>query len=110
MSRESGLVIVQISGDLDAHGTKQIEPALSVAIAERTSNTVIDLSAVTFLSSAALAMLAATAHALRRGGGSMTIAGASGIVAEVIRQSGFGDLLPNYPTLDEAIVALEGGE
>ncbi len=108
MTRESGVVVIQLSGDLDAVGTRQIEPAMSVALSDRSLKVVIELAEVQFLSSAALALLAANGQVLRRGGGMLVLAGASGAVADVIRQSGFSDLLPTYPALDEALAALEG--
>jgi anti-anti-sigma factor len=109
MTRESGVVVIHLSGDLDAPGTRQIEPALSVVLADRSVQAVIDVSAVSFLSSAALAMLASNAQIMRRGGGKLALAGASGAVSDVIVQSGFGDMLPSYPSLDDALSALEPG-
>src|SRR5574341_88102 len=100
MTRDSGVVVIQLSGDLDAPGARQIEPALSVVLADRSIQAVIDVSGVSFLSSAALAMLASNAQVLRRGGGMLALAGAAGGVSDVIRQSGFADMLPIYPTLD----------
>jgi anti-sigma B factor antagonist len=104
---ESGLVIIDLSGDLDAHGTREIESAFGVAMSDRTQQTVINLHGVTFLGSAALAMLAAHAQFSRRGGGIFVLADAQPRVSDVINQSGFGDVLGYYPSLEDAISALE---
>jgi anti-anti-sigma factor len=107
MTRESGLVVVRIHGDLDAYGTMQVKEAFSVAIPDRTAHVVVDLSEVPFLTSAALAMLVVRAQAMARAGGSLHIAGARERVLEVFERAGFTLIFPLYPTLEAACAALE---
>lgn len=106
--RDSGVIVVELQGDLDAHGIREIEPAFGVATSDRTQRMIIDLSQVTFLGSAALAMLAAHAQFSRRGGGKFILAAAPPSVAEVIEQSGFAQVLGYYATVDEALEQIEG--
>lgn len=106
--RDSGVIVVEMQGDLDAHGIRVIEAAFGVATSDRTQRTIIDLSQVTFLGSAALAMLAAHAQFARRGGGTFVLAAAPLLVAKVIEQSGFAQTLGYYPTVDEALAHIEG--
>lgn len=106
-SRESGLIVIQLHGDLDTFGAREIGQAFSAAFADRTQHSVIDVCDVGFMGSAGLAMLAMAAQVARRGGGSVALAGAEGLIADVIQMSGFGDLLPSYATLDLAIAEVE---
>jgi anti-sigma B factor antagonist len=103
---ENGMVVIELHGDLDAHGIREIESAFGVALSDRTQHTIIDLSNVSFLGSAALAMLAAHAQFAKRGGGIFTLAAAQTRVSDVIAQSGFADVLGYYGTVDEAAAAL----
>lgn len=99
---DSGLLVVQIAGDLDSHGTHQIEDSLESAIHDRSAKVIIDLSQVYFLSSGAIAMLVRQAKVLKGGGGSLGLAGLQPQVAEVLAIAGFSSLLPIYTTLEDA--------
>jgi anti-anti-sigma factor len=103
---DNGAVMVELHGDLDAHGVREIESAFGVALSDRTQRTLIDLSQVSFLGSAALAMLAAHGQFARRAGGLFLLAAAQPRVADVISQSGFMEVLSYFPTVDEALASL----
>lgn len=106
-TRSSGLVIVSISGELDTVGTHAIEPAFKAALPDRTVRVIIELSSVSFLTSAALAMFVVNAQAMHRAGGKLCLAAAKKIVADVFVQAGFTTAFPIYATLDEAIQEME---
>ncbi len=106
-TRSSGLVIVSITGELDTAGTHAIEPAFKAALPDRTVRVIIELSGVTFLTSAALAMFIVSAQATHRAGGKFCLAAAQKIVADVFVQAGFTSAFPIYDTLDAAIEEME---
>ncbi|MGF1503536.1 MAG: STAS domain-containing protein [Chloroflexi bacterium] len=106
--RGDGILIITIQGDLDSMGTRTVESSFSAAVPDRGSTVVIDLSNVGFISSAGMAMLLVKGKALRQGGGSMSLAGASRRVYEVLALAGFHELFMVYPTLDEALEGLGG--
>lgn len=106
-TRSSGLVIISITGELDTAGTHAVEPAFKAALPDRTVRVIIELSSVTFLTSAALAMFVVNAQALHRAGGKFCLAAAQKIVADVFVQAGFTSAFPIYATLDEAIEEME---
>jgi anti-anti-sigma factor len=108
-TRDSGVVIIELHGDLDAHGIREIESAFGVSLSDRTQRTLIDLSQVSFLGSAALAMLAAHGQFARRGGGLFVLAAGQPRVTDVISQSGFMEVLSYFPTIEEALASLENG-
>jgi anti-anti-sigma factor len=107
MTRESGLVIIRLRGELDSLGTRLLQPAFAVALSDRTVTAIVDLSEVPFLTSKALAMFLAHGQAMHRAGGSLHLAGANGTVTEVLELAGFDDLFCLAPTLEEAIDRLE---
>jgi len=105
--RPSGLKLIHIRGDLDSMGTQMIEEPLSAAITDRTSRVLINLENVGFISSAGMAMLLVKGKMLRRGGGNMYLSSATERVREVLSLAGFAELFNVYPTLDEALSAIE---
>lgn len=106
-TRNSGLVIISITGELDTAGTHAVEPAFKAALPDRTVRAIIELSGVTFLTSAALAMFIVNAQAMHRAGGKFCLAAAQKIVADVFVQAGFTSAFSIYATLDEAIEEME---
>jgi len=106
-TRNSGLVIISITGDLDTVGTHAVEPAFKAALPDRTVRAIIELSGVTFLTSAALAMFVVNAQAMHRAGGKLCLAAPRKVVADVFVQAGFTSAFPIYPTLEEAIEEME---
>ncbi len=106
---DSGLVIVSIVGDMDTAGAAAIEPAFLAALPDRTVHAVIDMSGVPFLTSRALAMLVVRAQAMHKAGGTLCLAALSRLVADVFERAGFSNLFPIYPTVEKAVLALEGG-
>jgi anti-anti-sigma factor len=106
-TRDSGLVIISITGDLDTAGTAAIEPAFQVALPDRTVTAVINMGGVPFLTSRALAMLIVRAQAMKKAGGVLCLAGLTKIVQEVFERAGFNNLFVTYATLDDAVKALE---
>jgi anti-anti-sigma factor len=108
-ARSNGLVIVSITGELDTAGTHEIEPAFKAALSDRTVRAIIELSGVTFLTSAALAMFVVSAQAMHHAGGKLCLAAPQKIVADIFVQAGFTSAFPIYETLDEAITKMEEG-
>jgi anti-anti-sigma factor len=106
-TRGSGLVIISITGELDTVGTYAVEPAFKAALPDRTVRVIIELSGVSFLTSAALAMFVVNAQAMHRAGGKFCLAAPQKIVADVFVQAGFTSAFPIYATLDEAIEEME---
>lgn len=106
-TRDSGLVVVSIIGELDTAGTAELEPAFVAALPDRTVQAVIDMAGVPFLTSRALAMLVVRAQAMQKAGGKLSLAALSKVVADVFERAGFSSLFVIYPTLPEAIKALE---
>lgn len=103
----SGIKIVRVHGDLDSMGTHMVSTAFEEALEGVTTHVVVDLREVSFISSAGMAMMLVRGKKLRQNGGKLTIAAASPRVLEVLSLAGFHELFDVYPTVREAVAALE---
>lgn len=108
VTRESGLVIIHIQGELDSFGTGEIALAFSTALGDRTVHAVVDLGEVSFISSRAVALFLSHTQMLRRAGGDLRLAGANKSITRIFELAGFGSLIPSS-TLEEAITEMEAG-
>ncbi|ORB74662.1 anti-anti-sigma factor [Mycobacterium scrofulaceum] len=100
-----GVSVVSVSGEIDLVTAPALEQAIGAVVAENPTALVIDLSAVEFLGSVGLKILAATYEKL----GSAT---GFGVVARgpatrrPIHLTGLDKTFPLYPTLDDALTAV----
>lgn len=108
--RPSGLKIVHIDGDLDSMGTHMVERKFDAALDGDSKRIIVDMDAVSFISSAGMAMLLVRGKRLRQQDGQLVIANASSRVLEVLALAGFNELFSVYPTIEDAVEALEPAE
>ncbi len=108
--RSNGLKIVRIQGDLDSMGTHMVESKFDAVLDGETRRVIVDMDEVGFISSAGMAMLLVKGKRLRQHSGQLVIANASTRVMEVLALAGFNELFDVYPSLEEALSALEPAE
>jgi anti-anti-sigma factor len=68
---------------------------------------VLDLSGVRFMTSAVLSLLINVREHLAGRGYGFAVAGANGDVARMVDHTRLADVMPVYPTAEEAVVALD---
>jgi anti-anti-sigma factor len=102
-----GLRIVHVRGDLDSMGSRMVAPVVDAALTDCTGNVVVNLGKVSFISSAGMALILKQGKRLRLTGGKLVIAGSSPRVFEVLSMAGFHELFEFYPTVTEAVAALQ---
>jgi anti-sigma B factor antagonist len=93
-----GQTVILVSGDLDAESYGRFDAFLEENAPDR-GKVVIDLSELTFMDSRGLGSIVALWQRLRRGGGSLVIAGARYESARVLWVTGLADRL----TLADAV-------
>jgi anti-sigma B factor antagonist len=104
-----GVSVVSVSGEIDLVTAPALEQAIGTVVAEAPTALVIDLSAVEFLGSVGLKILAATFEKLGK-------AAEFGVVARgpatrrPIHLTGLDKTFPLYPTLDDALTAVREGK
>ncbi len=106
LSSESrdGVVIVTVRGDLDIVMSGRFDECLTHARREH-YHIVLDLSAVDFMDTSALAVIVGHWKKLVAAGGTLALAGARYRYTKALWITGLADRLPLYDTVAEAIGA-----
>lgn len=108
---EASASIVSVAGEIDMLTAPRLRDALVHAIEQlRRSPLIVDLSAVTFLSSGGLALLVeahtlAAEHAVEL----RVVTGTSRLVVHPMEITGITELMPTFPDLEAAIGRPDGG-
>ena len=92
----------RVEGKINSLTAPDFEKALEQAILGEPKNLIVNLEEVSFLSSAGLRSILRIAKRLEREDKTIAFAGASDLVAEVIRMSGVDRLFCIYGTTTEA--------
>ena len=95
-------LVLQPHGTLDPSTLAEFEVALAEADQKGMRRLLVDLSAATFLSSAAWALLIQVARKLRAAGGALVLCGMPDGIAEVHQDLDLSRFLPSAPGLPEA--------
>ena len=108
--RESGAAcVVTVAGKLDTLTAGDYEKAMNQLIAQDKTRLVIDFAELSYISSAGLRVLLATAKQLKPKGGLTVFANLQGNVREVFEMTGFCTILGLYDSVDAALAALGDG-
>jgi anti-anti-sigma factor len=99
-----------LRGRLDVAGVGEVELGLTAHTVPRAKPLLLDMSEVTFLSSLGLRMLLTVAKALDRRGAKMVLLSPQQAVRQVLRLSGFDQLIPVRNDEGTALAFLAGGE
>jgi anti-sigma B factor antagonist len=99
---------VVLAGRLDTTGVDRIETRFIATVVPPGRSTVIDLSAVDFISSMGLRLLIGTARSLAMKKARLVLFGAQPLVSESLRHAGIGDIIPILPDEAGAFALLRG--
>lgn len=97
------VIVLRISGRLDAVSSPQTEKRVSDIIDEGKLKIVMDFGGVDYLSSAGMRMLLATTKKLKALSGKLVVCAVRDNVMDVLKMSGFDHVLDLAATEDEAI-------
>jgi anti-anti-sigma factor len=100
------VVLVRLSGRLDAHGAAEVEPSLPAA--RSGLEVVFDLGGVDYLSSAGVRVFVALHKRLSAAGGRMVLAAVQPYCREVFRISGLEQVFAIFETVEEARAEVTG--
>ena len=103
-----GVSVVSVSGEIDLVTAPALEQAISSVIADDPTALVIDLSAVEFLGSVGLKILAATYEKLSNST-EFGVVARGPATRRPIHLTGLDKTFPLYPTLDDAFTAVRDG-
>ena len=104
-----GVSVVSVSGEIDLATAPALEQAISAVVDEGPTALVIDLSAVEFLGSVGLKILAATYEKLN-GRAEFGVVARGPATRRPIHLTGLDKTFPLYPTLDDALTGVRDGK
>jgi anti-anti-sigma factor len=104
--RKAGVVIMALSGKLDATTAKTFEEKILAEIDSGDRRFVIDLSQLEYVSSAGLRIFLLAAKRLHSTDGKIVLCSLQGHVRQVFDLAGFSSIFSIYSSRDEAIKAL----
>lgn len=99
------VAVVTVSGRVDSVTSTELETALRALVEKGTTNLVLDLSGVDFLSSSGLRVMVTTRKALKGAGGEVVIAQPSDRVRETLELAGLDVLFTTHPTRESAVAS-----
>jgi anti-sigma B factor antagonist len=99
------VTILKVSGYLDTTTASELETALYGLLKKDRCKIVVDLTGVTYISSAGWGIFIGEIKEIRSRGGDLKLAGMVGDVFEVFQLLEFQTILESYPSSDEAIEA-----
>lgn len=103
------VTILKIGGYLDTTTASELETALYSLLSRNSYKIVIDLTGVTYISSAGWGIFIGEIKEIRNHGGDLKLAGMVGDVFEVFQLLEFQSILEAYPSTEEAVSAFTRG-
>jgi len=103
--QQDDVSVVSVTDNLDATTSAEAKAYLGAEIAKGHTNLVIDVSGVTYLSSAGLRVILATMHQARSAGGDVRLAGAEGNIKRVVDMAGLAKIMKTFDTADTAVAS-----
>jgi anti-anti-sigma factor len=100
---------VTLSGRMDPHGSSSVRDQLRAETVGRDRPAVVDLSAVTFITSVGIGILVDCSQTLRRAGHAVVFVKACGQVDDVFRKTGIYTIVSAVDTVEEAFAAITDG-
>jgi anti-sigma B factor antagonist len=104
-----GVTILKVSGYLDTTTAGELETALYALLKKDRYKIIIDLSGVTYISSAGWGIFIGEIKDIRNHGGDLKLAGMVGDVFEVFQLLEFQSILEAHPSIGEAVEAFTKG-
>ena len=106
--QHGGSTVVTVGGDLDIVTSPALDECLSQA-RSTSSRVILDLSAVDFMDTSALAVIVGHWKKLEAVGGGLSLAGARYRYTKTLWITGLADRLSLYDTVEAALAAADGG-
>jgi anti-sigma B factor antagonist len=94
-------IVLSVGGVIDLATAAELEDAMHAAQASARRNLIVDLTGVSFMSSAGLAILA-EAHAVMKRRGKFAVVANNAVILRPLEITRLADVLDVYPTLESA--------
>src|SRR4029077_18003299 len=103
---QDGIAVLKVDGDIDLATVPALEAAIDEVLKSKQAGLVIDLSEVGFLAPAGLRALVATQNNVSQSAQFAVVAN-SAATSRPIQLTGLDQIFELYPTLDEALTAVQ---
>jgi anti-anti-sigma factor len=108
--RRNGVAIADVSGEIDASNTRWIEARVRALLTNHSTALVVDLSAVTYLDSAGIALLFQLGSELRLHQQQLHLVVAEGSpIARMVTLTGLDRTVPTHATREAVLTQLGAG-
>ena len=105
-TRERGALIAQASGNIDHLTADSFQAALTDAVSDEDTTVIVNLSRVSYVSSAGLRAILKATKELRSRGATLALCAITDEVLGVFRISGFAKVIRLYDSQDHALTEL----
>lgn len=105
-AREGGVLVLRLSGRLDAETAPDFETAVLSRVDAGESSMVLDLEGLEYVSSAGLRVVLVAAKRLQQAGGKLVVCSLQNPVLEVFRVSGMDSIIDTSKDRAGALAAL----
>ena len=102
---ENGIVVVAVTGSVDALTAGDLYSAIAAQLANEGVNIVIDVTGVEFMSSAGLRTLLTAAKGTRSNGGDLRVASNNPGIDKILAMSGFTSIAKVFSNAQDAVVS-----
>jgi anti-sigma B factor antagonist len=105
---DGACTVVRLAGEADVT-TTELRDALAAEITlDKPRLVLVDMTALTFMDSAAIQVIIAAYQVFRRDGGTLALAGPTLPVSRALELLGVGQLIPVYDSVDHAVTCVRG--
>ncbi|MBC17334.1 Anti-sigma factor antagonist [Pseudodesulfovibrio profundus] len=102
-TKENGITIITVNGNLDAEGTQDMEERVIGLLENGERSLLFDFSDLDYINSSGLRVLVLAYQRLKKNQGSVAICGIKDYIQEVFEVSGYDKIFPLYPNRTDAI-------
>jgi anti-sigma B factor antagonist len=102
-SKENGVFILAVDGNLDAEGTQAMEEKVLALLEAGETSLLFDFSQLDYINSSGLRVLVLAYQRLKKASGRVAICGIKDYIQEVFEVSGYDKIFPLFPDRDGAM-------
>jgi anti-sigma B factor antagonist len=103
--QRGAVVVVSVVGELDMATAPQLQDHITDLLDKGRSHIVFDLASLSFCDSTGLSVFVRAKNGSDEVGGAVRLAAPQRGVLRILEVSGLVEVLPTYPTVDEAVAA-----
>ncbi|MBI9080333.1 MAG: STAS domain-containing protein [Pseudodesulfovibrio sp.] len=102
-SKENGITILAVDGNLDAEGTQAMEVKVLALLEGGETQLLFDFSSLDYINSSGLRVLVLAYQRLKKASGKVAICGVKDYIQEVFEVSGYDKIFSLFPSRGDAI-------